>query len=485
MKIKHIIAVLAILFYSSSCEDYLDAQPTVDVSEEKLFENLSGLEVVLNGVYKYMLTGTNGMNRGIAGMQIFNFTASPDMWVRNIGNAFYTNSLFESTRNESSGTYSARFWEHYYKIINNCNIILLSVDNFDNQPELAASIRGQALAMRAYAYFHLVRFYQHSYNIAKNEPGVPIYLDRASAERPQKDRNTVEEVYAQILTDLNDALANLSNYDRQSMEYINADVVNGFLAQVYLTMENWSEAAAHANAARSGYSLMSGSEYSSGFDKANGEWIWGFRQTENDNIQTSNIFSRWFFNGHRPAGTVFADGTLRINESFVNLFDGSDVRNQFRFIDGGGPLETGWASDKFRDDGSDYYGDMIVMRAAEMYLIEAEALAQQGSTGPALALLNELQLARSVESPSSSANQADLIDAIWIEKRKELYSEGLIYWDLIRKQLDLIKLGANEGGDALDPIVIEARDNRFILQIPDDEINFGGISIQNPPDGKF
>lgn len=485
-KFRYIIILIAIGLLGYSCEDYLDTQPTVAVSEEQLFENLSGLEVVLNGVYKYMVTGTNGMNNGIAGMQIYNFTATPDLWVREIGNAFYENSIFSSVRTESAGAYSARFWEHYYTIINNCNIILLNVDGFGDQPELASSIKGQALAIRGYAYFHLIRYYQHTYSIARTAPGVPIYLDRASAERPQKDRNTVEEVYAQILADLNAALTELSGFERPSMEYINADVVNGFLAQVYLTMENWEEAEQHANAARSGHPLMNASEYTGGFDSANNEWIWGFSQTENDNIQTTNIFSRWFFNGHRPAGTVFGDGTLRVNESFVNLFDATDIRYQFRYIDvGGGPLETGWTSDKFRDDGSNYLGDMIVMRGSEMLLIESEALAQQGRTGEALSLLNELENARSVETPTTTTIQEDLIEAIWIEKRKELYSEGLIYWDVLRKQVDLVKLGAGEGGDALDPLVIPARDNRFILQIPDNEMNFGNISVQNPLDGTF
>ena len=452
-KFTYSTTVLLFVLLSFSCEDYLDEQPTVQVSEEQLFRNLSGLEVVLNGVYRYLLTNSNGMNVGIAGMQIYNLTATPDLWVRNIGNAFYENSIFASVRTESAGTFSSRFWAHYYTVINNCNIILLNVDALTEQdPGRAAAIKGQALAIRGYAYFHLIRYYQHPYGIARTAPGVPIYLDRASADRAQKDRNTVEEVYAQILADLNGALTELSGFERPSMEYIDSDVVNGFLAQVYLTMENWAEAEQHANAARAGHPLMSAEEYTGGFDTSNAEWIWGFRQTENDNIRTTNLFSRWFFNGHRPEGTFFADGTLRINASFVDLFDTSDIRYQFRFIDvGGGPLETGWTSDKFRDDGSDYLGDMIVMRGAEMLLIEAEALAQQGSTGPALVLLNELQNTRSVEKPTSTTAQEDLIEAIWIEKRKELYSEGLIYWDVLRKQIDLVKLGADEGGDALDP----------------------------------
>ena len=479
-KLINICIISLSLLLGFSCEEYLDVQPTVDVSEQQLFENLSGLQVILNGVYKSMLTDANGMNAGIAGMQIYNLTASPDLWVREIGNGFYFSSVFQSLRTESGGTYANRAWEYNYRLINNCNIILLEVGNFSEQPELAASIRGQTLGIRGYAYFNLIRYFQQTYSIASDEPGVPIYLDRATPDREQNDRAPVSEVYTRILEDLNTALAELENWSRPGIEYINKDVVNGILAQVYMTMENWSEAASHANAARNGYTLMTPEQYQSGFDESNEEWIWGFRQTEIDNIQTTNLFSRWNINDHRPAGTIFGDETLRVNESFVNMFDDTDARNQFWFKDAG-EINSGWASDKFRDDGSNYLGDMIVMRAAEMLLIEAEALARQnGNEAQALALLNELQNARLVETPTNTIDQQALLEAIWIEKRKELYSEGLVFWDLLRNQLDLVK-----AGDARDPINIPARSYRFIMQIPDDEINFGGISVQNPLDGIF
>ena len=475
-KFKYIISILILALVFTSCEEYLDHQPSVDISEQQLLENLSGYQVILNGIYKYIKTGTNGITVGIAGMQAYNATASPDLWVREIGNGFYFSSIFLSSRTEADGSYANRAWEYNYKIINHCNIILETIDTFNEaQPDGVAEIKGQALAIRAWAYFNLIRYFQQTYVIAKSQPGVPIYTSRATAEREQADRSTVEQVYTLILEDLNSALSLLSNYERPRMEYINKDVVNTFLAQVYITMQNWGEAASHANAARSAYPLMTGEEYSSGFATSNNEWIWGFSQTENDNIQTQNLFGRWGINDHRPAGTVFADNTLRCNESFVNMFEAGDVRNQFWYKDAGA-LNSGWASDKFRDDGADYYGDMIITRAAEMYLIEAEALAEQNQTSQALALLNELQTARNA-TLTTTTDKAALLDAIWIEKRKDLYSEGLVFWDLLRMQKDLVK-----AGDAQDQFAIPARSYQFIMQIPTDEMNFGGISVQNPLD---
>ncbi|MCG8307311.1 MAG: RagB/SusD family nutrient uptake outer membrane protein [Cytophagales bacterium] len=455
----------------------MDHQPSVDVSEQQLFENLSGYQVVLNGIYKYIKNGTNGITVGIAGMQAYNLTSSPDLWIRPIGNGYYNSSIFLSIRTEADGSYANRSWEYHYKIINNCNIILEGIDAFnDDQPEVVAEIKGQTLAIRGWAYFNLARYFQQTYSIAKDMPGVPIYTTRATAERKQADRSTVEQVYTLILDDLNTALGLLANWERPGLEYINKDVVNTFLAQVYLTMQNWSEAESHANAARTGYALMTGEQYRSGFAEANSEWIWGFQQTENDNIRNQNLFGRWNINNHRPEGSpASGDNTLRANESFVNMFEEQDVRNLFWYSDEG-ELNSGWASDKFRDDGADWYGDMIVTRAAEMYLIEAEALARQNKGDQALALLNALQTSRNA-SVTTTANKEELIEAIWIEKRKELYSEGLVFWDLLRLEKDLEK-----EGDAQDYITIPAHSYQFIMQIPTDELNFGGISVQNPLD---
>jgi starch-binding outer membrane protein, SusD/RagB family len=476
------LVLIAALITGASCEKLLDIQPSVEVSEEQLLENISGFQVVLNGVYRYMMSAPNGIGGvGIAGMQLYNLTGSPDMWVREIGNNYFNSSVFRSVRTESSGEPANKTWEYNYRLINNCNIILSKIDRFSDQPDIANPIKGQALAIRGWAYFNLVRYFQQTYSIAKSMSGVPIYLDRATAERPQADRSSVEEVYQQILSDLNGSISLLEGWSRPGKEFINSEVSHGILAQVYLTMRNWSEAANQAKIARSGYTLMTPAEFRDGFAKANREWMWGFKQTETCNIKESNIFARWNINGSRPAGaSAFGDNTTRANASFVALFDSLDCRNQFFYVSAGA-LNSGWATNKLRDDKVNYYGDLIIMRAAEMYLIEAEALANlAGRQSEALVLLNELQSIRLVKTLTSTTNQEELLSAIWLERRKELYSEGLIFFDLLRLEKDLVK-----EGDASNFINIPAHSWQFIMQIPDNEINFKGISVQNPLTGVY
>ena len=471
-----LIVVLAFLF--SACDDYLSTSPSNDVTESMLFGNVSGAQIVLNGVYAKMKNtiGLGPERKGFAGIQQYASTAGSDIMLQTHGYGGYYCYEYQSVRTEANSAVTKAYWEYYYTIINNVNIILGKIDNIEGDQAKKDNIKGQALAIRGWAYFGLARLYQQTYLIAKNKPCVPIYTERTTPEREQADRASVQQVYDLILADLEASLPLLNNFKRTGLEFINKDVANGILSQVHLTMGNWSKAASYANAARTGYTLMSGSEFRSGFATKNAEWIWGIKQTVSDNIKNENLFAMWNSNGHRLL--VNAGGTTEFfpSDEFRSLFDNTDVRNQFRLDARYGKL----TSDKFRDLAPDHLGDMIVMRAAEMYLNEAEGMARDNQISGALVLLNELQKKRGVAVVTSTNDKNQLIEAILLERRKELFSEGFDLFDMLRLEKNLVR-----SGDHINKFTIPAHSYRFILQIPIDEMNMGGISEQNPFDAIY
>ncbi|HLP37632.1 RagB/SusD family nutrient uptake outer membrane protein [Lacibacter sp.] len=477
---KKIILILTLVsILSGGCKKYLTTNPSVAVSEQKLLESVSGFETLLRGVYRIMKNQQAGIGPGIMGLQRYTAQTSPDIWNRFDGNLNYQGSIFLPQRTEAGSAPSNQTWIYFYTIINNCNIILTNIDRLSSPADRIAIVKGQALAIRGWCYFNLVRFYQHTYSIAKERPGVPIYLTPATPERPQADRSTVEQVYTQAEKDLLDGLAALANYVRPSKDYINKDVINGILANLYLTKEDWAKAATFANTARQTYPLMSRTEFRSGFQTRNAEWMWCFYQTAEDNLRAGNHFAYWASNGHRNPGTIGGIPFTRINSTFRAIVDPADVRSQFKLVAG---FTNEWTSDKFRDD-PNFFGDMLIMRGAEMLLIEAEALARQNQLTEARTLLNQLQVRREVPvaQQTTTAVQTELIDAILLERRKELFGEGeQIFFDFIRNKLPLTK-----AGDAADQFTIPARSWQFIIQIPENEVLFGGISNQNPLTGVF
>jgi hypothetical protein len=197
------------------------------------------------------------------------------------------------------------------------------------------------------------------------------------------------------------------------------------LARAYLYNRQWAEAIPAAVAAREGYSLMSGDDYSKGFNDLNNiEWIWGHGQTPN---QSNASYNFHFMDVSSPASYY---QSFMADPFFENFFDSSDVR--FKLFDWDTlPDQEGYLrykKFKFRDP-SALVGDLVLMRAAEMYLIEAEAYAELGNPTKSADALNVLRDARSATHYNGGGS---LMDTILIERRKELWGEGFALSDIIR-----------------------------------------------------
>jgi hypothetical protein len=125
-----------------------------------------------------------------------------------------------------------------------------------------------------------------------------------------------------------------------------------------------------------------------------------------------------------------------------------------------------YASLKFGYDGA-FTMDYLYMRASEMVLIEAEALAQKGSGTQAAAVLKTLLSKRDPAWNASSVT----VDDIWWQRRIELWGEGFSCFDLQRlnKGIDRNYVGSNH--EASSKLTIPAGDKRWIYQIPQRETN--------------
>jgi hypothetical protein len=143
---------------------------------------------------------------------------------------------------------------------------------------------------------------------------------------------------------------------------------------------------------------------------------------------------------------------------------------------------------KFRENEAGR-GSIVFMRTESMLLNAAEALCRQGKYDDAKAMLWKLQEMRGTTCSTSTGNE--LLEEIWLERRKELYGEGYGLFDLNRNQKPLLR-GSNHwvgGGDTPFP----ARSWRFIYQIPRGELLNNDALVddiwpagdQNPYDGVY
>ncbi len=443
MKRIYQIKNIALLFLATtlfvSCD--LDTNPTNAVEEKEVFKTASGNEKVLNGTWGYLMeTFATYANPGFGAILRTNDAMGSDV-VLNAKYGFASHYAFNALYGR--GTTNTHSWNLTYKTINNTNNVLANIDQSQGDPLVKQRIKGQAFALRGYMYLHLASSYAFAINKDPKALVAPIYTQPTKSGSEPNPPATVVELYAQSISDLEQALALIpEDYKREQKFQINKDVVLGLLSRANLYSRNWEKAKKYSDdlLARNNQ-LMDEAEYKSGFnDVANREWIWGHSQT-GDQQNASYQFN--FLDVTSPVSYYFS---FNADPYFRDLFDDSDYRKSMIYwapdpgtnpvlnpnltIDNVTSVWMRYAKFKFK---STNIADIVLMRTSEIYLINAEAKAQLADAAGALVSLNTLKEARRAKI-AEGLTGTDLLDEIAIERRKELFGEGFSLTDIIRNQ---------------------------------------------------
>ncbi len=410
-----------------------------------------------------------------------------DMVVHSLGfgwfNADYNYSGW--LRESGVNTRSSITWRYYYEIIKDVNRLLGYITKY-SAAITQKQLEGECYALRAYAYFGLINNFQQTFKGNENAKGVPLYT---LFGEDYKGRGTARDVYTQITNDLIKAESLLDGSIRINKNRIDVSVVRGLRARVALAMENYSMAAIYANQARQGYSLMTNASYTSrsGFSSIqNAEWMWGALIP----AEQATIFASFFShldvaqNGYARFGAQ-----KKITKWLYDRIPAGDIRkNVFQTPGTGTDILPDYAQTKFSVPvvGS-WAADYLFMRAAEMYLIEAEALARQGQDVNARNVLEQLVKPRFPSYSAASFSGINLINEILLQRRIELWGEGFSLFDIKRTRTGLNRPTGegNHGLPNLNPVVLTLPDAspQFLMRIPLEEIQNNPKMIptdQNP-----
>lgn len=459
MKINIITPLFAaaVLLMASGCKKELTTSPTTAVSESLIYGDVNNIEKVLNGTWAYMNdTYFTYANPGYSTILRTSDAMGDDVAI--ITNKYGYRDAYEFTLANNQTRLDAA-WTILYKVINNCNNIITKIDAAEGSAEKKAQVKGQALALRANSYLTLATYYQFSYLKDPNAKAVPIYTEPTNSETQGKPKSTLEEVYTLINADLAEAETLLQNYTRPGgAKYkINLDVVHGLQARTFLNTGKWASAAKSAAEARKNYNYMSAANYAAGFnDLSNGEWIWGHGQQPDQNTAS---YSFHYLDVTSPNSYYYS---FMADPNFKLLFEDNDIRSKLFSWDEQAGREgyLRYAKFKFRADET---GDIVLMRSSEMTLIQAEASARNGDLNSAIQYLNELRQARNAAPFSLSGNtESSLIDAILIERRKELWGEGFALSDILRTQTAVVRKPYTDATG--QPIKIDIKDKNGNIQ---------------------
>ena len=467
-----LIQLLALSFLAYSCsEEYLETNPTNQISDKVIFQTVEGAQTVLDGVLRDMRShhAANANQQhdqfGVKSIDLASDLMGEDMVVEQF-HWFGADYRFEN--HGSKGYRSVYAWTLFYRMIYNLNEIINHIDKADAENESQRNhLKAQALALRAWSYFQLIQLYQHTYIGNEDAPGIPVYTEASLTGNP---RSSVKEVYRQITTDLDEAikLFERSNLSRVHISHPNVNTAKGILARVALVMGNWEQAVEMASEAREGYSLMTAAQYRSGFDNYTQQnWIWGLEV----NAEQSTTYASWVSHVDWSVGGYAGFGFSKksVSSKLYSLMADGDIRKAL--------VDTSAAAGGFRPNkfsaGNDkgFNADLVLMRPEEMLLIEAEASVRMKNEVAARALLKQLRDLRMAEPVIVNASGDQLLEEILLERRIELWGEGFTLPDLKRLNRGFDRTNSNHKPAVARLMQLEAGSSLFNFQIPQQEID--------------
>lgn len=448
MKLYKLLYVFSVFLLITSCEKELEINPTDNLPGELAFTSEANIAAILVGTYDE--AGQAATYGGRLQMMVDLLgTSNQVFW----GGTFLDpRQAFTKDVLVDNGFVDG-IWSNSYETINQANLVIDNLETVTSSTEEKDRIEGEAKFLRALNYFDLVRNFGASYipGQTNSQLGVPLRLSGIVdySANQEAARNTVEEVYAQVISDATDAYNLLP--DANSF-YADKYAAQALLARVYFQQGNYTDARDAANdvLVNSGHSLTS--TYASAFnnDVDSSEDIFTFQVTSQTG--TNQLITHYSSEADGGRG-----GDITIEDAYLALFDDpTEERANFTYIN---PANDRRLTLKYTNQ----FGNIIVFRTAEMHLIRLESNFRLG-TSVGLAPLTEINALRARSGALPLLGPLTL-DLIFNERQLELAFEGFILHDVKRTQRSI-------NGIAWD-------DTSLVFPIPQSEIDTNPLMVQN------
>ncbi|HEU5290614.1 MAG TPA: RagB/SusD family nutrient uptake outer membrane protein [Cyclobacteriaceae bacterium] len=481
-KIYSCLLLALFMMWSTSCSDYLEFEETDLIAGDIALQTVANVETALMGGYANV---DNFM--GI----LLNSVFADE--VKTAGE-FYNAS---TTHEWKYGPADVGLRDSYtaidpqYRVVDRANRVLSRVDIADStrvgDNVLRKRLKAEALFLRAFAHFELFRFYGAKYDPATL--AMP-YMDFVNVKQEPQARIPAAEYFAKMNQDISDAKANLPN-NLTDINRANVATANGLQARIALYSEQWADAEAYAT----NYINTPGLALAT---IASFPGIWNDANTNEQSYRMvrTSAQTRLGTLFRASSGSASAPGTITwtVSNKLYDSYATADVRRGAYFITDPTLVSLnrpnadrpGLIINKYNPYPTGGFGQTSenlvngkMMRTAEMYLIRAEARAEQDNLAGAESDLNTLRTNRITGyTPITLSTKQQAIDEILLERSKELAFEGHRFWDLKRKGLPVARIAAD--APSADGTTLPANDFRFALPIPDPEMKANKLIQQNP-----
>lgn len=448
---KFLGCLLIVAASFSACTKGLEKDPFASIPSEKALLTSSDVEAALVGAYNRL--GDNSVYGG-------------DMFV-------YSELMGDNDEISWSGTYQGmtqifnknipvdndfveETWLTSYTTINTVNNVLNATDSV---LELKRNrVEGEAKFIRGAVYFDLVRLYAKAWNdgTPSSNPGVPLVLTPTGiiTEANKVPRNTVAEVYDQIIKDLTEAEQLLPG---SNSFFATKGAAAGMLGRIYLAKGDYANAAAAATRViESGeYSLLVNYGDLFPYNSNNLNEVIG---NNDEDIFAMQVNTTTGVNEFTTFFSLNGRGEIEINSNHFDDYEAGDKRIGAAFYEDGGSIYCG----KFDMT----YSAVQVIRLAEMYLIRAEAnFRAGGSPVGGVDPVDDINTIRDRAGLGPISAGELTLENIYLERKHELSFEGQKLHDAKRFEKSILSIPWNSP--------------KLVFPIPDREIKVNNKLTQN------
>ena len=451
----------------TACNDWLDVQPRSQVEDTELFKTESGYKEALAGIYSSMVsssTYTKELTYGFIGIL-------GQEW-----DYFYSAQYDDAAKYDYDAAFPTNFirgiWQKNYEGSANTNNLLKHID--ENKKLFSTDnhdvMKGEALALRAFLHFDLLRCFGVSYAVNPDQPSIP-YSTALSyrvfpqlkvhevAESVMEDLKAAEELLLKsdpIVTGRTITESDDNGYLLNRQMHLNYYAVKAMEARVYMWMGDYNNAleAADVVIKSNAFSWATVANLQAGYDRSLAtEQLFAL----NNLTLKADIADQFFADDSQYSFAVTRD---RLLEYFENATQ--DYRYTFLFKSGTSTHANNRYLTKYdQPAGNDTYYryKMPLIRLPEMYLIKCEAQYRLNKQEEALQTVNILRKARNL--PALAAWPADFDMAVIQEYRRELIGEGQLFFLYKRLNRQMVQYS--------DVDVVETKSYTFPLPITETE----------------
>lgn len=472
------------LLFAAACNK-LEEDPNALVTASQFYKTQSDAVSAVSAVYSTLNTDAAGdfviygrnlnlLTGNGSDDQIYSpSNTNPD--VRALGTATYVPGNDRIKKN----------WQQHYFGISRANVAIDNIAGIDFDTTLRARLVREAKFIRGLLYFNIVRLWGDAPLVLHDPTSTDVNAQKIK-------RSPKDSIYAQIISDLNDATLLPKTYTGADVGRATSGAAHAILAKVYLTRREWSKAATELQTViNGGYGYALFDSFLDVFQQAtkNGkEHIFSVQFGTNLGAKNStNSLSVCNFGSFNPA--VYP-GDQPSDSSLYQLFASFDTRRDVTFFTQLYNAATG----KYVQFGAARFAKFIdysispltnqnisginfpVIRYADVLLMEAEVLNEiNGPAADAYAAINQVRARAKISNLTPGLNQADFRDSVFLERRKEFIQEGNRWFDLARR-------GGTYLYDALKkyPAKTGAAVKDTLYPIPQSEIDLNNQLTQNP-----